>query len=172
MNGTWAYAGWETRRAARPFEVLTPVERDLRRGLGVHMHVELGDRGDIARHRHGPAHHDDPGGPVMSDGPWARTRRPRADPRRIELEITETMIMRNVEQSIETLSRLRDGRPRPSVILLDAESGESLGGPAGFAERGAYSRYTIACRVIQSVTLDHSSASSYPHQEGDGSAEV
>ncbi len=30
-----------------------------------------------------------------------------ADPRRIELEITETMIMRNVEQSIETLSRLR-----------------------------------------------------------------
>ena len=30
-----------------------------------------------------------------------------ADPRYIELEITETMIMRNVEQSIETLSRLR-----------------------------------------------------------------
>ena len=30
-----------------------------------------------------------------------------ADPRRIELEITETMIMRNVEQSIETLSKLR-----------------------------------------------------------------
>jgi diguanylate cyclase (GGDEF)-like protein/PAS domain S-box-containing protein len=30
-----------------------------------------------------------------------------ADPRYIELEITETMIMRNVEQSIETLSQLR-----------------------------------------------------------------
>jgi diguanylate cyclase (GGDEF)-like protein len=30
-----------------------------------------------------------------------------ADPHRIELEITETMIMRNVEQSIETLSKLR-----------------------------------------------------------------
>jgi len=30
-----------------------------------------------------------------------------ADPRRIELEITETMIMRNVEQSIETLAQLR-----------------------------------------------------------------
>jgi diguanylate cyclase (GGDEF)-like protein/PAS domain S-box-containing protein len=30
-----------------------------------------------------------------------------ANPRHIELEITETMIMRNVEQSIETLSRLR-----------------------------------------------------------------
>jgi diguanylate cyclase (GGDEF)-like protein/PAS domain S-box-containing protein len=30
-----------------------------------------------------------------------------ADPRRIELEITETMIMRNLEQSIETLAQLR-----------------------------------------------------------------
>jgi len=30
-----------------------------------------------------------------------------ADPRQIELEITETMIMRNVEQSIETLAQLR-----------------------------------------------------------------
>ena len=30
-----------------------------------------------------------------------------ADPRHIELEITETMIMRNVEQSIETLTQLR-----------------------------------------------------------------
>ena len=30
-----------------------------------------------------------------------------ADPRRIELEITETMIMRNIEQSIETLAELR-----------------------------------------------------------------
>ena len=30
-----------------------------------------------------------------------------ADPRRVELEITETMIMRNVEQSIETLAQLR-----------------------------------------------------------------
>ena len=30
-----------------------------------------------------------------------------ADPRRIELEITETMIMRNLEQSIETLTQLR-----------------------------------------------------------------
>jgi EAL domain-containing protein (putative c-di-GMP-specific phosphodiesterase class I) len=30
-----------------------------------------------------------------------------ADPRRIELEITETMIMRNIEQSIETLTQLR-----------------------------------------------------------------
>ena len=30
-----------------------------------------------------------------------------ADPRHIELEITETMIMRNVEQSIETLAQLR-----------------------------------------------------------------
>jgi diguanylate cyclase (GGDEF)-like protein len=30
-----------------------------------------------------------------------------ADPRRIELEITETMIMRNLEQSIETLAELR-----------------------------------------------------------------
>src|SRR4051812_37802289 len=30
-----------------------------------------------------------------------------ADPRRVELEITETMIMRNLEQSIETLTQLR-----------------------------------------------------------------
>ncbi len=30
-----------------------------------------------------------------------------ADPRHVELEITETMIMRNVEQSIETLAQLR-----------------------------------------------------------------
>jgi EAL domain-containing protein (putative c-di-GMP-specific phosphodiesterase class I) len=30
-----------------------------------------------------------------------------ADPRRVELEITETMIMRNIEQSIETLTQLR-----------------------------------------------------------------
>jgi predicted signal transduction protein with EAL and GGDEF domain len=30
-----------------------------------------------------------------------------ADPRRIELEITETMIMRNIEQSVETLTQLR-----------------------------------------------------------------
>jgi EAL domain-containing protein (putative c-di-GMP-specific phosphodiesterase class I) len=30
-----------------------------------------------------------------------------ADPKRIELEITETMIMRNLEQSIETLAQLR-----------------------------------------------------------------
>ena len=30
-----------------------------------------------------------------------------ADPRRIELEITETMIMRNIDQSIETLAQLR-----------------------------------------------------------------
>jgi len=30
-----------------------------------------------------------------------------ADPRRVELEITETMIMRNIEQSIETLAQLR-----------------------------------------------------------------
>jgi len=38
-----------------------------------------------------------------------------ADPRRIELEITETMIMRNVEQSIETLSQLRSVGMRVSV---------------------------------------------------------
>jgi EAL domain-containing protein (putative c-di-GMP-specific phosphodiesterase class I) len=30
-----------------------------------------------------------------------------ADPRRVELEITESMIMRNLEQSIETLAQLR-----------------------------------------------------------------
>jgi len=30
-----------------------------------------------------------------------------ADPRHVELEITETMIMRNVDQSIETLAQLR-----------------------------------------------------------------
>ena len=30
-----------------------------------------------------------------------------ADPKRIELEITETMIMRNIEQSIETLTLLK-----------------------------------------------------------------
>jgi EAL domain-containing protein (putative c-di-GMP-specific phosphodiesterase class I) len=30
-----------------------------------------------------------------------------ADPKRIELEITETMIMRNIEQSIDTLTQLR-----------------------------------------------------------------
>ncbi|MBC8022547.1 MAG: EAL domain-containing protein [Burkholderiales bacterium] len=37
----------------------------------------------------------------------AIVRETGANPRYIELEITETMIMRNVEQSIETLSRLR-----------------------------------------------------------------
>ena len=50
--------------------------------------------------------------------------RPGADPRRIELEITETMIMRNLEQSIETLSQLRSvghagrgGRLRRGLLL-------------------------------------------------------
>jgi diguanylate cyclase (GGDEF)-like protein/PAS domain S-box-containing protein len=37
----------------------------------------------------------------------AMVRETGADPRFIELEITETMIMRNVEQSIETLTQLR-----------------------------------------------------------------
>ncbi len=37
----------------------------------------------------------------------AIVRETGADPRRIELEITESMIMRNVEQSIETLAQLR-----------------------------------------------------------------
>jgi diguanylate cyclase (GGDEF)-like protein/PAS domain S-box-containing protein len=37
----------------------------------------------------------------------AIVRETGADPRRIELEITETMIMRNIEQSIETLGQLR-----------------------------------------------------------------
>jgi diguanylate cyclase (GGDEF)-like protein/PAS domain S-box-containing protein len=37
----------------------------------------------------------------------AMVRETGADPRQIELEITETMIMRNVEQSIETLTQLR-----------------------------------------------------------------
>jgi len=37
----------------------------------------------------------------------ALVRETGADPRRIELEITETMIMRNIEQSIETLAQLR-----------------------------------------------------------------
>ena len=37
----------------------------------------------------------------------AMVRETGADPRRIELEITETMIMRNVEQSVETLTQLR-----------------------------------------------------------------
>lgn len=37
----------------------------------------------------------------------AIVRETGADPRRIELEVTETMIMRNVEQSIETLAQLR-----------------------------------------------------------------
>jgi diguanylate cyclase (GGDEF)-like protein/PAS domain S-box-containing protein len=37
----------------------------------------------------------------------AIVRETGANPKHIELEITETMIMRNVEQSIETLSRLR-----------------------------------------------------------------
>jgi len=37
----------------------------------------------------------------------AIVRETGANPKLLELEITETMIMRNVEQSIETLSRLR-----------------------------------------------------------------
>jgi diguanylate cyclase (GGDEF)-like protein len=37
----------------------------------------------------------------------AIVRETGADPRRIELEITETMIMRNIEQSVETLTQLR-----------------------------------------------------------------
>jgi len=37
----------------------------------------------------------------------AIVRETGADPRRIELEITETMIMRNIEQSIETLAQLK-----------------------------------------------------------------
>ena len=37
----------------------------------------------------------------------AIVRETGADPRRLELEITETMIMRNIEQSIETLTQLR-----------------------------------------------------------------
>jgi EAL domain-containing protein (putative c-di-GMP-specific phosphodiesterase class I) len=37
----------------------------------------------------------------------AIVRETGADPRRIELEITESMIMRNIEQSIDTLAQLR-----------------------------------------------------------------
>jgi len=38
-----------------------------------------------------------------------------ADPKRIELEITETMIMRNIEQSIETLTQLRSAGMQVAV---------------------------------------------------------
>jgi EAL domain-containing protein (putative c-di-GMP-specific phosphodiesterase class I) len=38
-----------------------------------------------------------------------------ADPKRIELEITETMIMRNLEQSIETLAQLRSVGMRVAI---------------------------------------------------------
>ena len=38
-----------------------------------------------------------------------------ADPKRIELEITETMIMRNIEQSVETLTQLRSSGMQVAV---------------------------------------------------------
>ena len=71
--------------------------------------------------------------PASSPTLLAIVRETGADPRRIELEITETMIMRNVEQSIETLSQLRavghaGGGRRLRRRLLVAEPAEA---PAG-----------------------------------------
>ncbi|MGZ5079882.1 MAG: putative bifunctional diguanylate cyclase/phosphodiesterase [Usitatibacter sp.] len=45
----------------------------------------------------------------------AIVREAGADPRRIELEITESMIMRNIEQSIDTLAQLRAAGMQVSV---------------------------------------------------------
>jgi EAL domain-containing protein (putative c-di-GMP-specific phosphodiesterase class I) len=77
-----------------------------------------------------------------------------ADPKRIELEITETMIMRNLEQSIETLAQLR------SVGMLVAVDDFGVGySSLGQLKRLPASSIKIDRSFIMNVPDDASSGS-------------
>ena len=77
-----------------------------------------------------------------------------ADPRHIELEITETMIMRNIEQSIETLAQLR------SVGMQVAVDDFGVG----------YSSLNQLTRLpASSMKIDRSFIMNVPHDASSGS---
>jgi EAL domain-containing protein (putative c-di-GMP-specific phosphodiesterase class I) len=77
-----------------------------------------------------------------------------ADPRHIELEITETMIMRNIEQSIETLAQLR------SVGMQVAVDDFGVG----------YSSLNQLTRLpASSMKIDRSFIMNIPHDASSGS---
>jgi len=81
-------------------------------------------------------------------------RETEADPKRIELEITETMIMRNLEQSIETLAQLR------SVGMLVAVDDFGVGySSLGQLKRLPASSIKIDRSFIMNVPDDASSGS-------------
>jgi diguanylate cyclase (GGDEF)-like protein/PAS domain S-box-containing protein len=77
-----------------------------------------------------------------------------ADPRRIELEITETMIMRNLEQSIDTLTQLR------SVGMLVAIDDFGV----GYSSLGQLKRLPAS-----SIKIDRSFISNVPDDISSGS---
>ena len=77
-----------------------------------------------------------------------------ADPRNVELEITETMIMRNIEQSIETLAQLR------SVGMQVAVDDFGVG----------YSSLNQLTRLpASSMKIDRSFIMNIPHEASSGS---
>jgi diguanylate cyclase (GGDEF)-like protein/PAS domain S-box-containing protein len=81
-------------------------------------------------------------------------RETRADPRHVELEITETMIMRNIEQSIETLEQLR------SVGMQVAVDDFGVG----------YSSLNQLTRLpASSMKIDRSFIMNIPHEASAGS---
>jgi diguanylate cyclase (GGDEF)-like protein/PAS domain S-box-containing protein len=77
-----------------------------------------------------------------------------ADPRRIELEITETMIMRNLEQSIETLAQLRSVGMHVAI--------DDFG--VGYSSLGQLKRLPAS-----SIKIDRSFISSVPDDLSSGS---
>jgi diguanylate cyclase (GGDEF)-like protein/PAS domain S-box-containing protein len=77
-----------------------------------------------------------------------------ADPKRIELEITETMIMRNLEQSIETLAQLRSVGMQVAV--------DDFG--VGYSSLGQLKRLPAS-----SMKIDRSFISSIPDDAANGS---
>jgi diguanylate cyclase (GGDEF)-like protein/PAS domain S-box-containing protein len=77
-----------------------------------------------------------------------------ADPRRIELEITETMIMRNLEQSIETLAQLRSVGMQVAI--------DDFG--VGYSSLGQLKRLPAS-----SIKIDRSFISNVPDDASSGS---
>jgi diguanylate cyclase (GGDEF)-like protein/PAS domain S-box-containing protein len=77
-----------------------------------------------------------------------------ADPKRIELEITETMIMRNLEQSIETLAQLRSVGMRVAV--------DDFG--VGYSSLGQLKRLPAS-----SIKIDRSFIANVPDDPSSGS---
>jgi len=77
-----------------------------------------------------------------------------ADPKRIELEITETMIMRNLEQSIETLAQLRSVGMRVAV--------DDFG--VGYSSLGQLKRLPAS-----SIKIDRSFIANVPDDASSGS---